>query len=120
MILLSYGPEPYASANSAIPAFIDCSFLKIMRCQQKYVITENRRVQAFFEKMTNFFAIPIYCKKNVPWHILAPSAVALATIYPLRRVRILAERFFFHRTHFPMKEPKTPQCDVLYRAGKET
>ena len=26
MILLSYGPEPYASANSAIPAFIDSGF----------------------------------------------------------------------------------------------
>jgi hypothetical protein len=35
-----------------------------MRCQQKYVITENRRVQAFFEKNDKFFAIPIYCKKE--------------------------------------------------------
>ena len=35
-----------------------------MRCQQKYVITENRRVQAFFEKNEEFFDIPIYCKKE--------------------------------------------------------
>ena len=64
MILLSYGPEPYASANSAIPAFIDCSFWKPCAVNKKYVITENRRVQAFFEKNDKFFDIPIYCKKE--------------------------------------------------------
>ena len=64
MILLSYGPEPYASANSAIPAFIDCGFWKPCAVNKKYVITENRRVQAFFEKNEKFFDIPIYCKKE--------------------------------------------------------
>ena len=32
-------------------------------------------------------------KKNVPWHILAPRRGCFSNHLPLRRVRILAERF---------------------------
>ena len=70
MILLSYGPEPYASANSAIPAFIDCGFWKPRAVNKKYVITENRRVQAFFEKNDKFFAIPIYWNKKAHHNVM--------------------------------------------------
>ena len=41
-----------------------------MRCQQKYVITENRRVQAFFEKNDKFFAIPIYWNKKAHHNVM--------------------------------------------------
>ncbi len=34
-------------------------------------------------------------KKNVPWHILAPRRGCFGNHLPLRRVRILAERFYF-------------------------
>jgi hypothetical protein len=44
-------------------------------------------------------------KKNVPWHILAPRAVACDIIL-LRASAHPAERFLFHRTHFPMKMKK--------------
>ena len=36
-------------------------------------------------------------KKNVPWHILAPRRGCLGNHLPLRRVRILAERFLSYR-----------------------
>ena len=36
-------------------------------------------------------------KKNVPWHILAPRRGCFGNHLPLRRVRILAERFFIVR-----------------------
>ena len=41
--------------------------------------------------------------KNVPWHILAPSAVACDMI-PLRASAHPRGAFLFHRTHFPMKQ----------------
>ena len=40
-------------------------------------------------------------KKNVPWHILAPRRGCLGNHLPLRRVRILAERFYRMETKFP-------------------
>ncbi len=36
-------------------------------------------------------------KKNVPWHILAPRRGCFGNHLPLRRVRILAERFLSYR-----------------------
>ena len=36
-------------------------------------------------------------KKNVPWHILAPRRGCFGNHLPLRRVRILAERFYMIR-----------------------
>ena len=36
-----------------------------------------------------------HIKKNVPWHILAPRRGCFGNHLPLRRVRILAERFYF-------------------------
>ena len=49
---------------------------------------------------------------NVPWHILAQSAVASATIYPLRRVRILAERFIVWKRSFLYDENAGAQPSV--------
>ena len=46
--------------------------------------------------------VGISIKKNVPWHILAPSAVA-CDMFLLRASAHPAERFLFHRTQFPMK-----------------
>ena len=40
-------------------------------------------------------------EKNVPWHILAPSAVA-CDMFLLRASAHPAERFLCHRTKFPM------------------
>ena len=40
-------------------------------------------------------------KKNVPWHILAPRHGCFSNHLPLRRVRILAERFYRMETKFP-------------------
>ncbi|WP_337755288.1 hypothetical protein, partial [Gallintestinimicrobium sp.] len=40
-------------------------------------------------------------KKNVPWHILAPRRGCFSNHLPLRRVRILAERFYRMETKFP-------------------
>ena len=42
-------------------------------------------------------------KKNVPWHILAPRRGCLGNHLPLRRVRILAERFYRMETKFPIR-----------------
>ena len=42
-------------------------------------------------------------KKNVPWHILAPRRGCLGNYLPLRRVRILAERFYRMETKFPIR-----------------
>ena len=39
----------------------------------------------------------IVMNKNVPWHILAPRRGCFGNHLPLRRVRILAERFFIVR-----------------------
>ena len=41
--------------------------------------------------------------KNVPWHILAPSAVA-CDMFLLRASAHPAERFLCHRTKFPMTQ----------------
>ena len=41
-------------------------------------------------------------RENVPWHILAPSAVA-CDMFLLRASAHPEERFLFHRTQFPMK-----------------
>ena len=41
--------------------------------------------------------------KNVPWHILAPRRGCLGNHLPLRRVRILAERFYRMETKFPIR-----------------
>jgi hypothetical protein len=41
---------------------------------------------------------------NVPWHILAPRRGCLGNHLPLRRVRILAERFYRMETKFPIRE----------------
>ena len=41
-------------------------------------------------------------KKNAPWHILVPSAVA-CDMFLLRASAHPAERFLLHRTQFPMK-----------------
>ena len=45
----------------------------------------------------------IQIKKNVPWHILAPSAVACDS-FLLRASAHPAERLFTHRTQFPMSK----------------
>ncbi|RHV73037.1 hypothetical protein DXB05_09460 [Clostridium sp. OF13-4] len=45
----------------------------------------------------------IWMEKNVPWHILAPSAVA-CDMFLLRASAHPAERFFCHRTKFPMTQ----------------
>ena len=42
-------------------------------------------------------------KKNVPWHILAPRRGCFSNHLPLRRVRILAERFYRMETKFPIR-----------------
>ena len=39
-------------------------------------------------------------KKNVPWHILAPRRGCFGNHLPLRRVRILAERFYMIGRNF--------------------
>ena len=41
--------------------------------------------------------------KNVPWHILAPRRGCFSNHLPLRRVRILAERFYRMETKFPIR-----------------
>jgi len=46
-------------------------------------------------------------KKNVPWHILAPRRGCLGNHLPLRRVRILAERFYRMETKFPIRQKRT-------------
>ena len=74
----------------------------------------------FLRKMRNFLIFLFTVKKNVPWHILAPRRGCFSNHLPLRRVRILAERFSFIGRIFLWKKKSTPQCDVLYRAGKET
>ena len=52
-----------------------------------------------------------YCsKKNVPWHILAPSAVA-CDMFLLRASAHPAERFLCHRTKFPMTSKKASSCN---------
>ena len=43
--------------------------------------------------MLGVFDISYHTKKNVPWHILAPRRGCFGNHLPLRRVRILAERF---------------------------
>ena len=42
-------------------------------------------------------------KKNVPWHIHAPRHGCFGNHLPLRRVRILAERFYRMETKFPIR-----------------
>ena len=42
-------------------------------------------------------------KNNVPWHILAPRRGCFSNHLPLRRVRILAERFYRMETKFPIR-----------------
>ena len=41
--------------------------------------------------------------KNVPWHILAPRRGCPGNHLPLRRVRILAERFYRMETKFSIR-----------------
>ncbi len=50
-------------------------------------------------------AMPITdLKKNVPWHILAPSAAAFGNHLPLRRVRILVKHLLsYEKTKFPIR-----------------
>ena len=45
-------------------------------------------------------------KKNVPWHILAPSAVA-CDMFLFRASAHPAERFLCHRTKFPMTQKRS-------------
>ena len=45
-----------------------------------------------------------FVKKNVPWHILAPRRGCFGNHLPLRRVRILAERFYRIETKFPIRQ----------------
>ena len=47
-------------------------------------------------------------KKNVPWHILAPRHGCFSNHLPLRRVRILAERFYRMETKFPYDKKRLP------------
>ena len=47
-------------------------------------------------------------KKNVPWHILAPRRGCFGNHLPLRRVRILAERFYRMETKFPYDKKAPP------------
>ena len=54
---------------------------------------EERKL--FLKKMRNFLIFLFTVKKNVPWHILAPRRGCFSNHLPLRRVRILAERFSF-------------------------
>ena len=47
-------------------------------------------------------------KKNVPWHILAPRRGCFGNHLPLRRVRILAERFcMIGRNFLSYKKPRS-------------
>ena len=49
-------------------------------------------------------------KKNVPWHILAPSAVA-CDMFLLRASAHPRGAFFIHRTQFPMNKIKSDSPD---------
>ena len=49
----------------------------------------------------NQLLVCLTARKNVPWHILAPSAVA-CDMFLLRASAHPAERFLCHRTKFPM------------------
>ena len=60
----------------------------------------------FLKKMTNFLIFLFTVKKNVPWHILAPRRGCFSNHLPLRRVRILAERFSFIGRIFLWKNKK--------------
>ena len=60
----------------------------------------------FLKKMTNFLLFLFTVKKNVPWHILAPRRGCFSNHLPLRRVRILAERFSFIGRIFLWKKKK--------------
>ena len=51
-------------------------------------------------------------KKNVPWHILAPSAVA-CDMFLFRASAHPAERFLCHRTKFPMTQKTLPNRQCL-------
>ena len=49
-------------------------------------------------------------KKNVPWHILAPSAVA-CDMFLLRASAHPRGAFFIHRTQFPMNKIESGSPD---------
>ena len=53
-------------------------------------------------------------KKNVPWHILAPRRGYFGNHLPLRRVRILAERFYMIGRNFLSYKKKTYCIRKLY------
>ena len=59
-------------------------------------------VRALFIKSSTEVELSYCIRKNVPWHILAPSAVACDIILLHASVHPLGA-FLFHRTHFPMK-----------------
>ena len=51
MVLLPYGPEPYASANSAIPAFVfqcSCTVSVLFAADKGYIITTLTAAQVIF------------------------------------------------------------------------
>ena len=52
-------------------------------------------------------------KKNVPWHILAPRRGCFGNHLPLRRVRILAERFCMIGRNFLSYKKTADQFDQL-------
>ena len=58
-------------------------------------------VRALFIKSSTEVELSYCIRKNVPWHILAPSAVA-CDIFLLRASAHPAERFLCHRAKFPM------------------
>ena len=54
--------------------------------------------------------------KNVPWHILAPRRGCFGNHLPLRRVRILAERFcMIGRISYHTEKAA---CILFYACGK--
>ncbi len=52
-------------------------------------------------------------KKNVPWHIPAPRRGCFSNHLPLRRVRILAERFLSYGNEVSYTIKKTPSMTDL-------
>ena len=50
-------------------------------------------------------------KKNVPWHILAPRRGCFGNHLPLRRVRILAERFLSYGNEVSYTIKKRPSTE---------
>ena len=78
MKLLSYGPEPYASANSAISAYLDV-------CLQTtyYIISRQKR------KVNHFFNFFIYLKQGGSWSYIEEKREQLLPYYKIDKTRFL-------------------------------